>query len=54
MIEKILLIIIFEGIKMADKTSIELSIKKLELKKLVYEQKIQKIDEKIKKIKKKL
>lgn len=39
---------------MADKTSIELSIKKLELKKLVLQQRIQRIDEKIEKYKNKL
>jgi len=39
---------------MADKTSIELSIKKLELKKLVLQQKIEKIDEKTAKLKSKL
>jgi len=38
---------------MADKTSIELSIKKLEIKKLLFQQKIQKIDQKIEKLKKK-
>ena len=39
---------------MADKTSIELSIKKLEVKKMVLQQRIQKIDEKIEKFKSKL